>query len=757
MAFSTTQNAKAAAANNTKTIQMVLQIDGFEKLYGVVDIKKIIEYGDDIEYGDEGLVYGGLVGIENQSPYILWQGSTSTIRQQLDPDKGTGGSISSLTVNLLDKNGEVSQELVTPDETVSPAFDILGRKAKVWIGFDDTAWPEDFFVVFRGTVDSARTGAGFVTLNLNSPDSKKKGQIFARATNQLDGSITAGATVMTLDDASSFLDPTFTGPDGTIDSDIKYYVRIEDEIIRYEAKSATQLQTLTRGEFGTTAAAHADNSSVESIVEISGNSIDLALKLMLSGTAGSYESDVEISSFVRVDGTDLVDNAIFFENFNPVSEFNLSVGDFVTVTGATNGANNITLEEIVAITESNNGFYITINDSITLIEETPTSALISFRSKYDVWPEGARMVPDEVDILEHLRIQRLFLSQDDQYQILIRDEIELKEFISEQIYNPLGAFSLPRKSRASIGFHLAGLLPGGTVKTLDTSNITNANQLKIQRSTTKNFFNATVYKINEDFLEEDKFLSVFTTINTESRDRIPVGVRALIIEAKGLRTTGGMNGDTIATDATSRRLNKYKFGAEFIKGVRLNYETGYDLEVGDIVIFDLGSLKVTDIKNSGTRSGESRLFQIDNKSLNIKNGEVSLDIVDTNFDDTNRFGLISPSSFVKTGLSTTKFVIKESFNSDEFGQNEFLKWTDFIGNEVKVRNSDFSLNDSAVIDSINGNTITLETALSFIPSEGMIMEFANYGLNQPLTNAKLLYASMSDVTFADGKPQYVML
>ena len=755
MSFNLTRNARDKSLDVNKTPQIVLEIDGVTKVYGAVKIQKFIQYGDEgLEYG-AGFVYGGLIDIEDQSPYISWSGTTSTIRQQLDVDKGSSGSISSMGVTLIDKNGEVSRELITPDETQSPAFDILGRRAKIWLGFADIAWPEDFFVVFRGTIDAVETGAGNILLKVNSPDSKKKGQIFTRATNTLNGSITAGSTVITLDDADDYLEPTFTGPDGTIDSGLEYYVRIDDEIIRYEAKTTTQLQTLTRGAFGTIAASHDDGASCESIYNISGNSIDIALKLMLSGIGGPYQEDVSITAFVRVDGTSLITNSIYFEDYDPVSKFNLSVGDYITVTGATNGANNVSSVEVVGITESLNGWYIVLDDSVTLVEETVTTALCSFRSQYDVWPEGAGMIADEVDIKEHLYIQRSFLSEAEQYDFLLRDEIELKEFLAEQVYNPVGAFSLPRKSRASVGFHLSGLLPNNTVKQMDSSNISDPSGLKIQRSTTKNFFNATVYKFDESILEEDKFEKVVTTLNTESRDRIPVGVRPLIIESKGLRTL--LSGPNIATSATTRRLNKYKFGAEYIKGVKANFKIGFDLEVGDVVVFDLASLQMTDIKEGGSRSGDVRLMQIDNKSLNIKTGEVLFDLTDTNFSNDSRFGLISPASFIKAGVSTTQFIIEPSFNTTEFGINEYLKWTSFIGSEVRVRNDDFSLNDSAVLTSISGNTFTLGSALSFTPSSGMLLEFVEYGITQPQANVKLLYAFMSDSTFPDGDAQYTML
>ena len=752
MAFDITQNALNASKGSDLIPNIVLEIDGISQLFGAALIQSFIRYGDpDLEYG-EGDVYGGLRPILNQKPYISFdKGTSTTISQQLHPEKGTSDSVSSVKIAMIDFNGELTK-IFAPDETQSPPFDVLGRRARIYFGFQNTAWPEDYITVFRGNIESLDQASGLMSLQINAPDNKKKGVIFQPEERELTLAMTSGDTVLNIDDTTNYLDPTTTGPSGSIDPDLKYYVRVDDELIQYTAKTGTQLQGLVRGQFGTTPSVHDSDTSVESLYVISGNAIDLALKFMMSGRGGFYQEDVDVSAFLKVSPTDVVPETIYFKQIDLFAKYGITVGDYVSITGATNGANNVSLIPIVAITKTEDGSFLTLPVGTGLIQENTTAALISFRSRYDVWPQGAAMHADEVDIEEHNFIKRIFLSETEQYRFFLYEEIELKEFIGEQIYNPLSAYSVPRKAQSSIGYHKAGLIPGGFIPKVSSSNVTNAPKLKITRSTSKNFYNAVLYKFDENILEVDKFIKYNSTLSTDSRNRIDVGSRTLTIASKGLRSD--LQGEVLSNNATANRLQKYKFGAEFIRKIKLDLKTGFQVEIGDLVLLDISSLQISD-KNSGTRAGESRLFQIDNKSFNMRSGEVIVDLVDTNFDKDTRFGLISPASYVKTGLTERTFIISPSFNTTQFGTNEFLKYENYIGTTMRVRNDDFSINGTAQLIGLSGNTVTLGSDLGFIPTANMIFEFADYDTQSE--DVKLIYVSMSDTVFADGKQQYQML
>ena len=427
-----------------------------------------------------------------------------------------------------------------------------------------------------------------------------------------------------------------------------------------------------------------------------------------------------------------------------------NLGDFVTITGAANAANNVTLKKINSITTLKTGFAIKL-EGVSFVTEVDSSAVCSFRSKYDVFPIGAGLglTAAEVDIQQHEDIRDNFLSSD-VYDFYLKDTINVKDFLSAQVYNPVGCFSLPRKARASVGIHRPPL-PGVDIKILDSTNVLNANKLKLERSINKDFFNSVIYKY-EELVLENKFTKGFVTTNATSLSQIPIGNRPLTIEAKGFREI--LSADLIAADATSRRLNKYKFGAERINGIDLNLKDGFSIEIGDAVIVDIASLQITDTK-TGTRAGKERMFDVVNKKINTKTGIVTIDVSDTAVDTTLRFGLITPSSFISTGISTTQFIIKPSFNTDRFGLDEFKKWNKLEGVSVIVRSQDYSVSDTSTISSISGNTFTLSSALSFVPQTDYVVELDQYD-NQN-DRAKLLYGFMSDAVFADGGNQYVML
>lgn len=743
MAFEISNAGATAASKTNIEPNLVLSIDGVGTQYAARTVKKVIQIGDPgLKIGN--FIIGGINNVANQSALIDMSGTTTNIKQSINPDRGLSQSISSMKVSLIDKDLEASK-LITPNETLSPAFDLLGRKAVVWLGFEGTSFKRDYLIIFRGIIDDIESGAGEIILNLAHPSTKAKTEAFQKAETELDSNLSAYGTSMTVVDTTDFLAP-YTPPAGIDSSTIKYYVRIEDEIIQYEGKTGTTFTSLTRGVLGTSSKAHQTGAKVESFYRLTGDACTLALKILLSGKNGPFVTGVSITNFVNVSTTETVANAIFFEGIDLQRDYGLVTGDYITTTGATNAANNFTNRTIENIVVTTTGSYL-IASGADLVSELSTSATISFQSQYDTLGEGLALDPDEVDVLEFEDIFRLYLSSFN-YDFYLKNKIVGKDFIEEQILNPAGAYGLPRKSKYSLGVH-APPLPGSSTPVLDSSNVLNAGKLKIRRTTSLNFQNTVSYSFDEQVLD-DKFDKIVVTTDATSAARIPVGVKPLNINSKGLRTS--LNGVTLASAATARRLNKYKFGAEFIENVKVNFKTGFPIEVGDVVLLDFASLKITDIKQGGTRSGSARLFQVDNKSMNLK-GDVTLKLTDTSFETTTRYATISPASLIKSASSDTTFIIKESFRSI-FGSNEYKKWEFLIGASIKVRNADFSVSGTAILQSVVGNTITLASSLGFTPSADMVMELDEY--DNQTARVKLIYAFLSDGSnnFADGGIPY---
>lgn len=752
MSFEITQRARASSEKITKQPNIVLCIEGVDTKYGSASIIELIRVGDPGLIIDGSWVIGGFRALDDQLNAVSLDGSTTSINQQLDIDKGRGSSISSMEIALIDFN-EAITELISSGNIVT---NILGRKAKVQLGFaENTSYPEDYFTIFRGMIDDVKAEQGIVKLNIAHPDQKKRQRLYEKVEHQLDGSITNVQTTITLDSTTNLLVP-ITGPDGSIDPSFRAYVRIDDELIRYTGISGNDLTGCTRGQLSSVAASHDDEATVDSFYYLEGNSIDLALKLMLSGWNDSFVENVSITNFRRLPDNTIIENSIFFQGINVEEEYGLVPGDFIKISGAANGANNVaTYSEILNVTVEEIGSWLEV-DGVTFVDELATSAVCEIRSQYDTLPNGCKMSGDEVDVAEHLRLQQLFLSSFD-YRFYLKDTIEnASEYIEQQIYKPASAYSLPRKARASLGYFI-GPLPGSVTTNINASNVTNPDKLKTRRTINKNFFNTIVYKYEVDPLEE-KFLRGVLTQSATSLSQIPVGSRALVVESEGMRQD--LAGSNNAQIASNRRIDRFKFGAEFLEGVDVNYESGFTLEIGDILILDGSNLNILDMENA-TRGAGPRLFEIINRRMNIKNGKITLDLLDTGFDNQGRYALIGPASRIKNGSSQTQFVIEQYFRSI-YGTAEYKKWKDFPLVKVKVRSEDGTTRyfQTSVTEFIS-NSITVNDALGFTPQAADIMELSDYDFTGVTEVIKLRYGHMTpgaSATFpSDGEQAYQML
>jgi hypothetical protein len=846
MGLTLTENAIAALAQSSKDPNLVLKIAGVDRVFGASLITKYVRFGDGSDIGDptlddDAFYIGGMNPVADQDNIISPDGTSTSIKQTLNTDKGEGGSISTLQIALID-DGYVT-ELITPGEIVD---DILQRQAVVYYGFGGTAWPDDYIVIFRGLITDVMSDPGKTVLTINHPDDKKRTNIFKKVTTKLLTALDTDDSIVVVDSVSDFLIP-LNGPFGGYDPAFVANVRINDEIIKYTAFNTAQTTQLdngihnnitlgtpgsvlmlghtlpigapvsftttgalptgllagttyyvesrtvfvgftvsatpggaainftgsqsglhtvhtpamlsgtTRAQLNTTAASHAVDDEVNTYYTLEGNAIDLALKLMLSGdndtlSPNPYAENIRVDSInVSSDGT-RYDNSLFFLGVNVVNEYGIAVGDSMSGLQAVFPNDGINGKAVTEIVHTELGDFVLLGD-VTLAdmfwsEDDPITA--EFTSQYSTLPDGCRMKPDEVDIDEHVRLYRLFLNSFE-YKFYLKDGIEnAKDFLEQEIYKPIAAYSLPRKARASIGYHI-GPIPGTNIKTFDETNIKNPAKLTLKRSTNKNFWNEIVYKYDEDPIE-DKFTSGFISISQTSKNRIPGANRTMTIESRGMRAN--LSADTIADDQGERRLTRYQFGAETIN-VESLLDAAFAVEIGDIVIFDGRELNLPDIK-SALKGMAPRFFEVANKDLQLKTGDVKLELIDTKFEGTGRYCLIAPASRVKSGISTTVFNIESSFAS-QYGTAEFRKWINLKRCSVRIRNSDFSVIGDTVIQSATSNTITVSPALAFTPSAGMIMELTAYDDADVTDQVKLIYAHMSDTVFGDGAAQYQML
>lgn len=757
MALTLTENAQNESERVSLKPQIVLEIEGFSTYFAAIPVKKYLVYGDDVEYGDPGLTYGGFIPLAEQLDYISFeQGTTTEITDNVNVDKGTGSTIQSIKIALVDKDERITQ-LITPGNDVT---ELLGRRCKLWYGFDNTAFKQDFVVIFRGNIDEIEAGAGVIKLNIAQPEFKKRSNLFIKAETKLTANINNAVTTIPVDTTTEFFKP-IVGPDEvTTSTAFKSYIKIDNEIIQYTGFNATNFTGCTRGALGTTAVGHNDNSTVSSFYRLTGKIItEIALPMMLSRN-GPYLDDLSVTNFVTVPSVGSDTTAIWFNNQFLVREYNVRIGDHITTTGASNGANNVAGKQINDIDELTDGTVIYVT-GVTFVNELASTALLDVRSKYDIFPNGMAMFNDEVDIDEHEKNFTRFYSSYEM-DFYLKETIDSgKDFMDSEIYNPISAFSLVRKARVSMGVHFPPL-PDTFVPIINTDNVKNASKLALKRSLNKNWFLGVVFKY-EDSPLDTALTEIFINIEGSAEARFGSNVpnKYLTIESNGLR--GVLNAEDIALNSSTRRLKKYRYGAEYIGGLEVLSKTGLAVEPGDIMLIDMSDLQISDIQ-SATRAGEPRLFQVEKKTLGLKDGSIKFDIVDTSFDKDIRYGLESPVSRVSSGASTSVFTIYSGEFSAPYGLNEWKKWRNYIGGAIRVRNNAGSTMGSTNISAIAGNQITVSPALSFTPGADYIMELDVYDNVTASADPsiglqlQLLYVFMTDnPTFTDGKVFYTMV
>lgn len=722
MSFTITTRAERELAKLKIEPQLVLEIEGVTTLFGAVEILRLIRIGDDeLEIGDDWKI-GGLSAVVDQEDVISFDGGSSTrIDQQLQPDKGSVSSVSSVSIALTDRQ-LVATRLISPGVVID---DILGVKAKLWMGFRNTAFKEDYIQIFAGIIDDVESGAGIVKLNLAHPEQLKRQEIYNPVDAILDATMNDSQTTIELDDASNFPVPVL-GPDGSVDETIKFYVKIEDEYIRYEGRTGNTLTGCTRASLASLNVAHtvgADDITVKSLVALDGTAIDIALKVMLSGTNGNYLDDLAITRYLHPDPLTTIPNSIFFQGVDLNRDYGVVEGDYITITDATEGANNCSAKTIQEIISTDDGSYAVIND-VTFVEESDTEAVISFRSQFDSLGYGLAMSPDQVDINEHIYWQN-FLLASYSYLFVLQEKINGKDFLDKEVYLPIGAYSLPRQGRCSMGYHI-GPVFRGSLKTLNRDNIKDPDKIRLRRTINRNFYNTIVYRFDKP-AASDKFTGGYIAVSADSINRIAVGNKVLAIASEGLRRSG--SGAAVAQQVSTRYLARYQFATEFFESIGLLFRDGYALEPGDSVLLDPTRLKISNTEE-GTRNKLPKVFEVTNKSIDLKTGDVKVSLTDTNFDHTERYGTVSPSSTLIAGSTTTELMIDDSFGA-VFPEREYRKWEDYLGLPIIVHSEDWSFEEEVTLESIdpaNRKKLILAstTPLSAPPPAGYVIEVGNY-------------------------------
>jgi len=803
--LTTLASNKAAAQNQIP--QLVLEIQGYPYVISLGPVTKYIRIGDEgLVIGDDWTI-GGLNQLLNNLDLINLKASSKTIAQQVVPDKGGSPSVPSFSLNLIDVD-LVMAELISPS-VVLP--DILGVRADLYLGYQGTAYPQDFVRVIAGIIDRTESGAG-ITLNVAHPELKKKTDLFVKQTTKTTAAARyrskdiQGLTYITRRDVVTSVTVTYTsgGSAGNetvtvlgtnitvqlqvgvstannirdaiegninalklvsvdviknlgntlqttqsstiLDTDTTInvedttgfllpvpsagfltYIRIDDEVIQYTGLTPTSFtgctrQALVDADPRAEGAHHDTDTTVDSFYRIQGDAMTLALRLLMSEGGNPFVTGVDIKHIGNVEET-TTPNAVYFDGIDVITKYGITIGAIVSITGDPNAANNVVNAIVSDVLTTQYGSYIILGAN-SLIESLSTPATCSFTSQYNVYPEGAGLglSGEEVDVPQFEKLLERYASSILTYDFYLKDTITADEFINTKIIFSTGGYSIPRLGKISVAKNVPPLGTSDLVR-LTADNTQNPQNNKITRSINKYFYNTVVYKYNEAVVDE-RMLSGEVDIDTVSRNRVKIGVRALTVDCGGIRPT--VDNLEVINVLKDQFRNKFRFGAETIE-VSSFYGDTFNADVGDVVVFGDG-LNLVDTK-SGTRNFIPRLWDVLNKSMTIETGDVKLMLMDSAYSLADaRFGIISPSSLVGAGSTVNQIKIKNSYDIVA-PRTEDQKWRSLKGIKLIVHSEDWTVSGETYFQGISSSdkfSMDIEPALAFVPTEDMIVDIAPY-------------------------------
>lgn len=749
MPIELTPNYKLFNSFQSKEIVIIVKIPGIDLLSNR-QFFSVLKYGDPNEFygGPDNPVYGGNRTVDGVRDILSLDKSSLTISQKLENEQGRA-SISMLSFSFIDKDQYMTQVL-SPGVIIP---EILGAPVTVLLGYLGMSYPEDYLIIFRGTVSDVSVQAGMASLQFSDPNIRRRQKVFYTAKSVIGLPLLAAATTVPVGSTTDFYHQIL-GPDGTYDTanpwnpdgsynvlapkktGVRTFLSIESELIEYGPLgiSGSTFINVKRGALGTVAVDHAAGTEVSEMLQFQDHAMDMALKLMLS-TNGAWIQNQPIFSFVKTFDPILMDqtNAIILPpGIDAIGDYGLVTGDYVTITGSGVPGNNTTgtIVKFSDLAEQSNRI-IYLTSSIT--QEYPSSAKLAFRSQYDTYPLEAsvRLTPVDVDVQAHIDLKNTFLSNNaDSYRFQITAQETLKNFLESEVYLPVAAYSLTKRGRLSVGYTKPPL-SGQTLVFLNQDNVIDPQTIMPRRGiNTRKFFNEIDW--SWDFDLTGNYASILRIVDADSINQIGV-VSILPITSRGARSDLGTN--TLFDKRSQFLLSRYRRSA-VILNLKINWEAGSQIEAGDIVaVQDEGALQISNF-NTGVRNLGTQLFEVIDRSLDIKSGNSTLSLVSgINSDVTDRYGVISPSSSITSGTSSY-VIIQDSFGS-LFPGNEAAKWTNYVGQLIAIHDTAFTYYQTATLTSIDPiNTYKLYiSTLSPLPGSfsGLTLDVPNY----PDTTKKL--------------------
>ena len=723
MAKVTTSNFDVVSEKNSKEPVIVMQIEDVPFVISSAKVYTKVRYDDPGVLYNGQYVYDGLRPLDpdKQKNLIDRKGSSSTISQKLEQWDGKA-SVETMNIKVIDKD-ELITRLCTPGYIID---EILNKKVRIYFGYQEVSYPEDYLRIFTGYINQIEIGTGFVNFVFTDPSSKRKQVLFNGSTAKVATEIQPTDTTITLSSTSNLYRTVVDGA-GNTDPGVTIGIRINDEIMTYtnaDIISGTQIN-VTRGAFGTQSDLHAVDDEVKCFIQVIDTPTNIALKTMLSGWNGNCFDGISIRSIVNDDAGGTVANSITFgQGVDVTRDYGVTIGDFVSLSSSGNPLND-GVHKIIDIQAENR----TVVVSSTLYQENPTSpAIAGFRSKYDVYPvtAGLSLTTDDVFVEQHEFLGRTFVPVIFTLQT-VGQESSGKTWIEQNIMKPIGGYSLTQGSRISMGITRPPLASELT-KFVSDENVVKAGSVSVKRGlNTRFFYNEVSFNYGYDIIKEKYFRNI-RIINADAQNRMNQ-VSVLEINVKGLADT--VAAEDFLLGRAKRILQRYKYSTETVENVTVFFKTGQSVDAGDTVVLkdENEVLQIANTEN-GSRKIEARVMEIQERTIDISQGSSRMTLLSNNgFSSTDRYAVIAPASDLDPAYTHTssKIRIIDSF-SKLYPGAEYKKWQPFEGSRIRVHNADFSLDAEVnfTLDPIDLFVMNLSPALPFTPTAGMVVQFAKY-------------------------------
>lgn len=325
---------------------------------------------------------------------------------------------------------------------------------------------------------------------------------------------------------------------------------------------------------------------------------------------------------------------------------------------------------------------------------------------YDVYPVGAGISPDFIDVQRFLDIQQTFFISHPDICVWFKDGENLRDLLEKEILGPFG-MTLTTKGDGTISVvKLAPAIFREEQLELNACNITNPLRLRWTRSNKRYYYSSVSFFYDFDIVNcSPREASI--KVSTESLNRFSKsGFRNLDLVSRGTKRED----DSVILSESCKYLDRFQFGAKYFRGVETFLDIGICLDVGDVVRLNTSGLEISsDVR--GDREGEEILLEVVSKRIDLKKNKATLDLLSTGFDTQARFGLIAPSSKIDQASSTiTKLSLLPSFGSADISE-EIDKWCDFVGETMSILDECGELVHEGIISAVDATGVTFTPAL----------------------------------------------